>query len=106
MDREIAGRQRVTRLTRDQRLLAIAIPEHLETNAHLHCAIDLTNFYAKFASPVIAERRLNELWQKASRSASPPHVTAITSGYWGNYMAKKSDKFDPSYFISTDFHPY
>jgi hypothetical protein len=103
VDRVIHAKQHVSKLPSSDRFLAIAWPENLDTNAHLHVAADLRGFAARVGG--IDPTALGKIWHRASRGAGSVHVQDMTSRGWASYITKKASGADPLYFISTDFHP-
>jgi hypothetical protein len=103
VDRAIHSKQRVSKIPSHQRFLAIAWPENLDTNAHLHVAADLSAFAAHGRDA--DARALESIWHKATHGAGSVHVKRMTTQGWAAYMTKKANWSDPVYFISTDFHP-
>lgn len=103
IDRIIHAKQRVDKIPSSLRFLAIAWPENLNTNAHLHVAADLRAFAAR--AQQAEALALEPIWLKASRGAGSVHVQRMTTQGWAKYMTKKAEWGDPLYFISTDFHP-
>lgn len=103
VDRVTHSKQRVDKIPSHQRFLAVAWPENLTTNAHLHVAADLRAFEARVRRADAPT--LEQIWHKASRKAGSVYVTQMTTQGWAAYMTKKAERSDPLYFISTDFHP-
>src|SRR5690606_32762345 len=69
VDKAALGRN-AQRMPADQRFRAIAFPEHLNTNAHLHVAADLSQVIAKFEGvgrPL--DESLRQLWLQSTRGS-------------------------------------
>lgn len=105
LDRTICGKQRVTRIPSRDRFRAIAFPEHLETNAHLHVAADLRPLKRYCGSNIRMRQALHFAWMRATHGAGSVDLQPITSSGWANYMVKDVQWNDPIYFLASDFHP-
>jgi hypothetical protein len=104
VDRKILGAVRVTKRLSNERLRAVAFPEHLETNAHLHCLVDLTPLITKFPDEDQCEIFLQNLWRRVSRTQGSLDLQPRTSAGAASYSLKASNRKDPTYFLSSDFH--
>lgn len=102
MDREIFGKARVRTIPSGQRFKAFAVPEHLDTNAHLHAHADLSPFIARRLD---FERAIYRCWMRSNRAAGSVHVQIIRDDGSASYSLKEARSNDPTYFLSSDFHP-
>lgn len=106
LDREIHGTQRVKNIPSADRLNAIAFPEHLETNAHLHALADLSHFDGHGFGNIGLERLLRNCWLQSTHGAGSVDVQRLTSDGYAWYATKATNLIDPTYFLSSDFHPF
>jgi hypothetical protein len=105
IDREMHGVQRVKNIPTNVRLNAIAFPEHLTTNAHLHALADLSCLEDRCKDAVKFSRIIYVSWRKASRGAGSTDVQRLTSDGFGKYAAKGARSTDPVYWLARQFHP-
>lgn len=105
VDRKIHGRQRVRGIPSSERFRAIAFPEHLESNAHLHVSADLRQLEQFFPFSFGLHTFLEETWLKATRGAGSFYMKPMTSEGWAWYLTKQARSPDPVYFLAADFHP-
>jgi hypothetical protein len=104
VDRTIHGRKNVHAIQSCDRLQAIAFPEHLNSNAHLHVAADLTPYLVRFPGVHSATNWLAHLWRRSSRNAGSIYFAAVCDHGWGEYITKAIRSSDPTYYLSIDFH--
>jgi hypothetical protein len=105
-DRVVHDRKNVQSLSAADRMHAIAFPEHLDTNAHLHGLADLRSFYARFPSTAAAKAYLNCLWRQSTRGAGSVAIDPVSSAGWPRYLTKAVTTPDAPYFHSAEFHPH
>ncbi|WP_298190564.1 hypothetical protein [Novosphingobium sp.] len=105
IDRKIWGHQRVRSVPSADRFQAIAFPEHLSTNAHLHCLADLSSLRNVCGTKTRMERTIRDYWLQSNRGAGSVDVQLLYSDGFGEYAMKDADMSDPVYFLSCDFHP-
>lgn len=105
IDRKILGRQRVRNIASADRFQAIAFPEHLSTNAHLHCLADLSRLLAVCGTDAWMERTIRDYWLQSTHGAGSVDVQRLYSDGFGEYAMKHADMSDPVYFLSCHFHP-
>lgn len=106
VDRRIHDRQRMSLIPPSMRFKAIAFPEHLNTNAHLHVSADLRPLESKFPLGIGLLSFLEDAWLKATRGAGSVHMQPITSDTWAWYQTKEAQTSDPTYFLAADFHSH
>jgi hypothetical protein len=101
-DKAVLGSRNVRSAPADHRLRAIAFPEHLQTNAHLHVSADLT-----FALAHLGEQRLRKeircAWLQSTRGAGSVDIQLVADVGWARYQTK--DFRGTDYFLSSDFFP-
>jgi hypothetical protein len=103
IDRKMLGRQKVCGYPTHLRFNAIAMPEALETNAHLHVHADLALLLEKFGEDHAREVIRCE-WLKATRGSGSVHVDPLYGDGFAWYSTKRFNGLDPVYFLSSDFH--
>lgn len=105
LDRKILGTRHVGRVPAAERLRAIAFPEGLATNAHLHAAIDLTNAMKMFGDVQGLEDKLRCFWLQSTHGSGTIDLQPLTGSYWPFYMTKGFSAVHPTMFLSADYHP-
>ena len=106
VDRIIHGRNNVRNIPASTRFKAVAFPEHLDTNAHLHLAADLSPLTRLFSSDDRIKCHLESAWLKSTRGAGSLHMEPIIDAGWARYLVKDASRTDPVYFLSAQFHPH
>lgn len=102
-DRRILGTRNVKRLPTELRLRAIAFPENLGTNAHLHVSADFSHAVKVLGSEARLVPTVRTEWLRATRGAGSIHLVGEPNWGWGKYCTKK---FNGIYFLSADFFPH
>jgi hypothetical protein len=105
MDRRIHRRQRLENVPRSIRLNAIAFPEHLTTNAHLHALADFSSLQSQGVDESGLHNAVRECWLQSNRGAGSVDVQRRYSDGFASYAAKDAFSSDPVYFLAADFHP-
>lgn len=103
VDRLAHGRQRVGNIPASMRFKAIAFPEHLSTNAHLHALADLSLLKGDEAS---LRQAVHRCWLQSTRRAGSVDVQPLTSNGFAFYATKEACSSDPTYFLASEFHPH
>jgi len=101
-DRGTLGRN-LTRVPKTNRLDAIAFPENLSTNAHLHAFADLKHASRLKGSDAAALELARICWMKATNGAGSFYERQQPDGGWCRYSSKG---FDGTYFLSQDYWPH
>ncbi|GIX19228.1 MAG: hypothetical protein KatS3mg120_0904 [Erythrobacter sp.] len=102
-DKRVFGTRNVRLLPMDMRLRAIAFPENLTTNAHLHGLADLSPALAVFGNEWRLKREFERNWLQCTRGSGSVHLQAEPDEGWPHYCTKH---FDGTYFLAADFHPH
>lgn len=106
IDRIRFNRRRVDKLETWQRFNAVALPEKLEGNPHMHLAV---NFCPTWWSEKIGDGDLQlivrELWAELTRGSGSYHLTPIRDAGWPRYITKEIYRHDHEFFLAADFHP-
>lgn len=106
IDRQIHVRDHVRNLPIGDRLNAIAFPEHLATNAHLHVLANLAPLEARHPQPQALTECIRRCWLQSSRGAGSVYLDERRSSGFDRYAAKEANGSDPIYFLSSDYHPH
>lgn len=104
VDRYKHQRRNVRSIPSIDRVHAIGVAEHLDSNLHLHFAVRLDGWLEKpFSQPDHAV--FEHYWRKISKSGS----IWISKNYapfgWEKYMMKEHYRRDGDIILSRDFHP-
>lgn len=110
VDRLRTGKHRVSQLHTSDRFEAIAFPEHLESNLHLHVAANFDRRY--WGGRSLSEHdkfELSRIWSRITKGSGSIEVvemkTADDRRRWGRYITKDVRACDHPYFLAADFHP-
>jgi len=104
--REMLGKQRVGAVSSDDRLNAIAFPEHLESNAHLHALADFSCFIGRGFDHNRLTTLVYKTWRCSTHEAGSIDLGPIRSQGYPRYITKLACGRDPLYFLARDFHPH
>lgn len=105
IDKAVLGRNAQSILS-ENRFRAIAFPENLQTNAHLHVAADLAELGAQCEKrPGSMDETLRRLWCQSTRRAGSIDIQEIRGFGWSSYMSKGFIRQDSLYFHSFQYHP-
>lgn len=105
LDRAILGQQDVKGYPHQLRFNAIAFPEHLDTNAHLHAYADLRSLTIGQPDERLAAATVYRAWTKSTREAGSVDVQRLRGDGFAWYSTKAMQGTDPAYFLAADFHP-
>ena len=105
LDREILGTQRPASLPASLRLNAIAFPEHLGTNAHLHVLADFSALMTLWPYQCYAFDLIRCCWLQSTRGAGSIDVKPLRDNGYSRYALKNALGRDPVFFLARDFHP-
>lgn len=105
IDRQILGRN-IRQWPSGLRFNAIAVPEHLDTNPHLHAHADLRAYKGWGMDLNAITRDIEMNWRQSTRGAGSAFVTELTSEGYALYSLKEARGTDPVYFLAADFHPH
>lgn len=101
-DKAICGRN-LSRVASEARLYAIAFPENLATNAHLHAVADLSSAITVVGTEAKCLRLAKTCWLRATKKAGTFYSEAKPDRGWGGYCTKR---FTGTYFLSADYWPH
>ena len=106
VDRLLTGKRRVGRLSSCERFEAIALPEHVESNLHLHVA---ANFHPRHWGgrhlTEGQESKLAAIWLAITKGSGDFDIRPARDGGWARYITKEWFRPDHDYLHSADFHP-
>jgi hypothetical protein len=103
IDRWKFNRRKVATTPSGERYLAIAFPEKLATNPHLHGAADFAFCRKRGLRDPEIEHQVYCLWRKLTRGNGTAEVHPIsTRGL--RYIAKEMTTPDHRYVLSSEFH--
>lgn len=101
MDQEVFGLRNLRSVPSDVRFRAIAFPENLEINAHLHVAADLRLALNRLGNEVAVARMVRSCWLRATKTAGSVNIEHMRDKGWLEYSTKRGQEFIHSW----DFHP-
>lgn len=104
VDRHFHGKNRVFRLPADRRLDAIAFPEHVLSNAHMHLVVDLAAGFVGNRSDQEIGTALYRIWKSVTCGAGSIDLKVKRDDGWCWYITKEFYT-TRDYFLSSDFHP-
>lgn len=105
VDRYAHQRLRVQKLLSRERFDAIAFPEHLESNAHLHICANLSSDFLGHEFDVKDEREIDRLWRETTGGPGSTDFEVMPDDGWMRYITKEHRRPDHQYILSWDFHP-
>lgn len=106
VDRMMTGKRRVERIHTIDRFEAVAFPEHVDSNLHLHVA---ANFHRRswphrpFGEQ--EQRELDRIWRSVTNGLGTTMITPARDDGWARYITKEWGRPGHDYFLSSDFHP-
>jgi hypothetical protein len=106
LDRFTLGRKARV-LSPELRLRAIAFPENLSTNAHLHVAADLSQTFGRLKGNADQmAQTIRCAWLRSTHGSGSIDMCDYRDRGWGFYMTKGFDRPDAPMFLSSQFHPH
>lgn len=104
IDRLRNDKKRVAALDPSHRLFAVAFPEHLSTNPHLHLAARFDGWW-KGPLDRQAERSMWLAWRRITSGAGSICLKHMHDpAGWGEYITKEYKDGAGEYLLSHDFH--
>ncbi|WP_219895079.1 hypothetical protein [Aquisediminimonas profunda] len=106
VDRYCFGRKTVHKLAPDDRFLAFAFTEHLNSNPHIHAVCRLDGWLPAALS-LDDQAAFAACWKKITRGPGSLWFEGCfdTAG-WIEYITKEFYRPDHQYILSTGFHPH
>lgn len=105
VDRMMLGKKRVERVHTCQRLEAIAFPEHLETNLHLHIMANFARrYWSGHSITEEQEAELARIWRRVTKGSGTSEIKLTRDAGWARYATKEMHHPDHDYIHSADFH--
>lgn len=104
MDRENFGRKNVQGIASSERFSAIAFPEHLNSNIHLHASVRLKGWMSD-DQLTRAEQILLHHWKKVSRGSGTICLKPLTNECgWPSYYIKEAARNGFTHLNSRYYH--
>jgi hypothetical protein len=103
-DQAVLGLRNVLPVPASHRLRAVAFPEHLSTNAHLHCLMDLALATSRLSDAEVS-KLVRSAWLKSNRGAGSVCIDQLTRPGFEVYASKGFLSTGGVYFFASDFHP-
>ena len=101
VDRLMFGRKNVHKYVTGNRLRAIAFPEMLDGNPHLHGACDFSRKHWQHRLDKSWLEQLPAIWKDVAKNRFAEfNITPIRDCGWGRYITKDSVEF----ILAADFH--
>ena len=105
VDRMMTGKRRASNLYSYERFDAIAFPEHIESNIHLHVAANFAPRYWGARQIGDAEyEELDRIWTAVTAGSGSTDIQLARDAGWAKYSAKEMYRVDHEYFLTSDFH--
>ena len=101
-DKALHGGRNMKRMPTELRLRAIAFPENLSTNAHLHVSADFSTAVEFMGDEGSVMTLARTCWLQATRGAGSFYHEPAPDANWGRYCMKR---FNGDYFLSSEFFP-
>lgn len=87
------------------RLEAVAFPEHVESNLHLHVVANFARRY--WGGRAISHEQESELsciWHRVTKGSGTSVIKLAQNAGWARYVTKEWFRSDHDYIHSADFH--
>lgn len=105
VDRMMLGKRRVERVHTCQRLEAIAFPEHLESNLHLHVVANFARrYWSGHSITEEQEAELARIWHRVTKGSGTSEIKLTRDAGWARYVTKEMHHPGHDYIHSADFH--
>lgn len=104
VDLHAFGKKRIYKLPTGVRFEAIAFPEHLHSNPHMHVAANLNEQYWGRQFDESQHAKLESIWHTVTKGSGSLKILGVRDRGWAKYMAKETFRHDFCYFLSQDFH--
>lgn len=102
-DKRVHRIRNMRRFPVDRRLHAIAFPENLATNAHLHGLADFTPALDVLGNEACLKQVVWQTWRRATRGAGSVKLKADPDSGWIVYCTKK---YNGHFFLAADYRPH
>jgi len=104
IDRLMFGTKHVHRRPTWERFQAIAFPEMLEGNPHLHCVANFSRLHWQSRLDKDWEGALADLWERVTRGAGELDLQLKQGVGWERYITKESLRPGHDFLLAADFH--
>lgn len=104
VDRLMLGTRNVHRRPTGERFEAIAFPEMLEGNPHLHCVANFSRLQWQTRIDCGWEAELPRIWQRLTRGAGQLDLQRKEGSGWERYITKEAYRPGHDFILTADFH--
>jgi len=105
VDRLMFGTNHVHRRPTWERLEAIAFPEMLEGNPHLHCVANFSRLHWQSRLDKEWESELPRIWKSITRGPGTLDMQEKHGSHWERYVTKEAYRQGHDFLLAADFHP-
>lgn len=104
VDRFMLGGKHIHRRFTNERFHALAFPEMLDGNPHLHCVANFarTHWQHRLDKPWPDE--LPNIWRRVTRGSGQIFLREKDDAGWGRYITKEAYRPGHDFFLAADFH--
>lgn len=104
VDRLMLGAIHVHRRPTCERFGAIAFPEMLEGNPHLHCVANFSRLHWQTRLDKAWETELPKIWGKVTRGPGTLDLQIKRGSHWERYITKEALRAGHDFILAADFH--
>lgn len=104
VDRLMIGTKHVHRRPTWERFQAIAFPEMLEGNPHLHCVANFSRLHWQSRLDKAWEDALPGIWERVTREAGELDLQPKRGVHWERYITKEALRPGHDFLLAADFH--
>jgi len=104
VDRLMFGTKHVHRRPTWERFQAIAFPEMLEGNPHLHCVANFSRLHWQSRLDTGWEAELLPIWEGLTREAGTLDLQEKWGAGWERYITKEAYRPGHDFLLAADFH--
>jgi hypothetical protein len=105
VDRYMFGTIHVHRRPTWERFEAIAFPEMLEGNPHLHCVANFSRLHWQSRIDKPWQTNLPSIWARITREAGSFDLQEKWGVRWEGYITKEAYRQGHDFLLAADFHP-
>lgn len=104
VDRLMFGTKHVHRRPTWERFQAIAFPEMLEGNPHLHCVANFSRLHWQSRLDKPWEVELPKIWERVTRGAGTLDLQEKWGLQWERYITKEALRPGHDFLLAADYH--
>jgi len=104
VDRLMFGTKHVHRRPTWERFQAVAFPEMLEGNPHLHCVANFSRLHWQSRLDTGWEAELLPIWEGLTRKAGTLDLQEKWGAGWERYITKEAYRPGHDFLLAADFH--